>query len=449
MHEVMNMEKSNPYSFYVVLADGIMEIPQDSNLSWITLFYALPKELVEKRPAYLELPRNIHQLLHSEEYRKLIESETFLELVWDCYAWAAWQFFQVPGKDGVKHDIPGNWSNYSGDFPLWQLSYEIIKYFRQKFETEMEWSFQRLFLMDKDSELPWLSYQHFGNLVGNLTDMIVEEQNWQPMIDEIWNNRQVADYTGKNINKWDFLRSWNHSRTAEHISQEDMLENGASINGEQLYDIADPRGELPQRKIFSSQTIFLPLCFVILIESAFNPQERRKNMDGDFLLLHRMQNGDDQAIESFVRKYYPKIMRYCHLHIKDSGFTEDLTQETFARFFRTLHQYQHYGKAANYLYVIAGNLCRDYYRKPEELPMEELPEHPVCLMESLDLRMDVHMALERLPQELREVTILYFFQEVRQKEIARILGIGLPLVKYRIKRAKELLTIYLGKEDFE
>ena len=91
-------------------------------------------------------------------------------------------------------------------------------------------------------------------------------------------------------------------------------------------------------------------------------------MDGDFLLLHRMQNGDDQAIESFVRKYYPKILRYCHLHIKDSGFAEDLTQETFARFFRTLHQYQHYGKAANYLYVIAGNLCRDYYRKPEELP---------------------------------------------------------------------------------
>lgn len=172
-------------------------------------------------------------------------------------------------------------------------------------------------------------------------------------------------------------------------------------------------------------------------------------MDGDFLLLHRMQNGDDQAIESFVRKYYPKIMRYCHLHIKDPGFTEDLTQETFARFFRTLHQYQHYGKAENYLYVIAGNLCRDYYRKPEELLMEELPEHTVCLMESLDMRMDVHMALEKLPQELREVTILYFFQEVRQKEIARILGIGLPLVKYRIKRAKELLTIYLGKEDFE
>lgn len=143
------------------------------NLSWITLFYALPKELVEKRPAYLELPRNIHRLLHSEEYRKLIESDSILELVWDCYAWSAWQFFQVPVKGGTFHSIPGDWSNYSGDFPLWRLSYEIIKHFREKFETEMEWSFQRLFLMGDGDELPWLSYKHFGNMVGNLTDMIV------------------------------------------------------------------------------------------------------------------------------------------------------------------------------------------------------------------------------------------------------------------------------------
>ena len=170
-------------------------------------------------------------------------------------------------------------------------------------------------------------------------------------------------------------------------------------------------------------------------------------MDADFLLLHRMRNGEIQAIEDFVQKYYPRILRYCHLHIQDTGFAEDLTQETFARFFRSLGQYQHYGKAANYLYVIAGNLCRDYYKKPEAIPMEELPEQPVYQMETLDLRLDVHRALEQLPSELREVTILYFFQELRQKEIARILGIGLPLVKYRIRRAKELLERLLRKED--
>lgn len=170
-------------------------------------------------------------------------------------------------------------------------------------------------------------------------------------------------------------------------------------------------------------------------------------MDADFLLIHRMKNDDDQAIDSFVRKYYPSILRYCHLHIKDFGYSEDATQEVFARFFRTLNQYQHYGKALNYLYVIAANVCRDYYRGPEEIPMDELPEQPIYEMEPLDLRLDVHTALEKLPKELREVTILFFFQEVKQKEIAKILGIGLPLVKYRIRRAKELLAGYLGKEE--
>ena len=170
-------------------------------------------------------------------------------------------------------------------------------------------------------------------------------------------------------------------------------------------------------------------------------------MDSDFLFLHRMRHGDDQAIEDFVRKYYPMILRYCQLHIQDLGYAEDLTQETFARFFRTLNQYQHYGKAANYLYVIAGNLCRDHRKRPVEILMEELPEQLAYQMETLDLRLDIHRALAQLPPELREVTILYFFQELKQKEIARILGIGLPLVKYRVRRAKELLEQLIGKED--
>ena len=169
-------------------------------------------------------------------------------------------------------------------------------------------------------------------------------------------------------------------------------------------------------------------------------------MDADLLLLLRMQNGDDEAIEAFVRKYYPRILQYCRLHLGDPCHAEDCTQETFARFFRTLPKYRHYGKAANYLYVIAGNLCRDHYRRPAEIPLDTLPEQPVDPIASFDLRMDLRQALGRLPPELREVTVLYFLQGQPQKEIARILGIGLPLVKYRLRRAKELLKNWLEKE---
>ena len=127
-------------------------------------------------------------------------------------------------------------------------------------------------------------------------------------------------------------------------------------------------------------------------------------MDTDFLLIHRMKSGDDAAIETFVRKHYPVILRYCHLHLSDKSYAEDATQEVFARFFRTLNQYQHYGKAQNYLYVIAANICRDFYRKPDEVSIDELPEEPILEMEPLDLRFDVHSALEKLPPELREIT---------------------------------------------
>ena len=169
-------------------------------------------------------------------------------------------------------------------------------------------------------------------------------------------------------------------------------------------------------------------------------------MDSDFLLIQRMKNGDEQAIDVFVNKYYPMIMRYCRLHIRDCGHAEDITQETFECFFRTLDRYHHYGKAVNYLYVIAANACKDYYRKKDVPVTEILPEQSQYSEEHFEKYVDVHLALDSLPQEIREVAVLFFCQEIKQKEIARILGIGLPLVKYRIRRARELLAEYIGGE---
>ncbi len=171
------------------------------------------------------------------------------------------------------------------------------------------------------------------------------------------------------------------------------------------------------------------------------------NVDLDALLIRKMRLGDEEALEAFVKKYYPKILRYCRAHVRDIGDAEDMTQETFVHFFRTLKQYRHYGKAVNYLYVIAANVCRDYHRKEKEIPMGELPERPDRSTELLDEQIAVGMALERLPDDLREAAVLYFLQECRQKDIARILGIGLPLVKYRIRRTKQLLSAFLGEGE--
>ena len=161
-------------------------------------------------------------------------------------------------------------------------------------------------------------------------------------------------------------------------------------------------------------------------------------LDGDFLLIQKMRNGDEEALELFVRRYYEPILRYCAAHVWDRFLAEDLAQETFERFFRSFGDYKHWGKAANYLYSIAANACRDAFRRKRELPLEDVPEPAGAPLERLDAALSVRAELDRLPEEL---------QETKQKDIARILGIGLPLVKYRIKRARELLTARLREEE--
>ena len=52
-------------------------------------------------------------------------------------------------------------------------------------------------------------------------------------------------------------------------------------------------------------------------------------MDADFLLIHKMKNGDEEAIEVFVKKYYSTIRNYCRLHTYTDCDAEDITQATF------------------------------------------------------------------------------------------------------------------------
>ena len=186
-------KQKGPTGFIVVLPGEVIEIPQDSDKSWLTLFYSLPRELAEKwKPAY-DLPRCPYEVLRTDKYDHIVCDDMFKLLVWDCYAWSAWQFFQVKDRKGNYRDIPGNWTQYAGYFPLWRLSYSIIPYIRMKFEQN-RLGFQNLYNIPQGVEVPWLTYQQFSNLIGNVTDMVIAEQNWQPMIDTIWENRTVEDY---------------------------------------------------------------------------------------------------------------------------------------------------------------------------------------------------------------------------------------------------------------
>ena len=171
----------------------------------------------------------------------------------------------------------------------------------------------------------------------------------------------------------------------------------------------------------------------------------------DFLLIQKMKQGNEQAFDTFVRKYYNEILKYCSYHCFDTQYVEDLTQETFIKFFAKLSDYRYKGKTKNYLYTIAGNLCKNYYKQQKNLFLQEdwLSEVESLsgnLEEKITDRMMLEWALEQLLDEFRQVIHLYYFQEMKLTEIASALEIGLPLVKYRLKQGRIRLQYLLRRE---
>lgn len=77
---------------------------------------------------------------------------------------------------------------------------------------------------------------------------------------------------------------------------------------------------------------------------------------------------------------------------------------------------------------------------------DQLPDIEDENPKNIEIRIDIERALEQLPEELKEIVILFFFQELKQKEIADLLNIKLSLVKYRVSKAKELLAKQLEVE---
>lgn len=172
-------------------------------------------------------------------------------------------------------------------------------------------------------------------------------------------------------------------------------------------------------------------------------------VDLDFLLIRKMKQGDEDAFDLFIHKYYKDILSYCNYHCIDKEYAEDLAQETFIRFFTKLSLYHHKGKIKNYLYTIANHLCIDYMKKVKEIPIEEekLAETIETEVQKRDIllnRIDIESALQKLPVELREVVVLYYFEELKIKEIAETLRVTVPLAKYRLRQAKLQLKKFLS-----
>ena len=145
-----------------------------------------------------------------------------------------------------------------------------------------------------------------------------------------------------------------------------------------------------------------------------------------------------------IEQQYDKLLRYCYMKLRDMTLAEDVTQETFIRFFES-KDYHSIGKEMAYLYTIARNLCIDYFRKQKEELIEDLPakiqEMPDSSdkVESIVDQLSIEQALDHLTDDEREAVVLRFSGELSVEDIAKSMDISRFAVRRRISSALEKL----------
>lgn len=148
-----------------------------------------------------------------------------------------------------------------------------------------------------------------------------------------------------------------------------------------------------------------------------------------------------------LQDQYNKIYRYCYFKVNNKEIAEDLAQETFLKYFSQT-SYINRGKPLAYLYTIAKNLCIDFYRnnnKEQDHDEEVLDNDAISVFET---NFAIKQAVSTLPNDLQELLLLRFANELGIGEIANIMGISRFSVYRRLNKAFGKLKIILKKEDF-
>lgn len=147
-----------------------------------------------------------------------------------------------------------------------------------------------------------------------------------------------------------------------------------------------------------------------------------------------------------LEEQYDKIYRYCYFKLHHQQMAEDITQETFLRFWES-NDYCERGQKLQYLYKIAHNLCLNEYRRKQVEPLEDeiLTEDKE---DEILTNIVVKEAVQCLTIEEQELLLLRYVNEVPVSDICSILKISrFSLYRKNMKILRKLKNI-LGEEDF-
>jgi len=152
-----------------------------------------------------------------------------------------------------------------------------------------------------------------------------------------------------------------------------------------------------------------------------------------------------QGLERMMNEHGSRLLRLCTLYLKDVHLAEDAVQETFLRAWRGADKFRNECSELTWLTRIAVNVCKSWLRSPwkrRRAPAEEM-DSLFASSESPSVDDTLPRAIMSLSRPYREVVLLYYYQELKAREIAELLHLPVSTITARLSRARKQLQTRL------
>ena len=175
-------------------------------------------------------------------------------------------------------------------------------------------------------------------------------------------------------------------------------------------------------------------------------------------LILRSREGDALAVEALIRAHETRVYRLAVSMLDDSAEADEATQDTFVHAIERLDTFRGEASFATWVYAIALNVCRGRLRKRHARERLTQVLHTLFRLEgvpppeqtAIEHESDaaVWNAIHALDDKHREVIVLRYFHDLRQEDIARVLGVTDRTVRARLSAAHARLRgVLTGSVD--
>jgi RNA polymerase sigma-70 factor (ECF subfamily) len=184
-------------------------------------------------------------------------------------------------------------------------------------------------------------------------------------------------------------------------------------------------------------------------------EEIAKNIT-DAELLARFGEGDEDAFRELVNRYKNGLYAFLKQFLNRHDLVEDVFQETFLQLYASRKTFDVHRPLRPWLFTIAANKAKDALRKSQrstavsigtlaasdEMSFEDVLSSLSCddalpteELERQETASRVNEVITQMPESLREILILAYFNKFSYKQMADVLSIPIGTVKSRLHTA--------------